>query len=461
MYKHKKFDIINGKGCHMSYKRIDRSLEDIDTKSIENQEYKNNDNAFTRDRKMGFKDFIWYLTFQKGRTTSMELDEYLKNKNGTYEISISKQAFSKQRLNLKPQIFIDLYKDYLIDFYENYPEEVKTYKDYYILAIDGSMFEIPNTEELREEFKTQKNSSGHRESARARVSGIYDIENEFMIDATIADCSQGEKSLAKANIEKAGKIIDLKKSIIIFDRGYPGIDLIWFLEKFGVKYIFRLQSTNMYKKEKRSMATNDEWVNLKVDGDRLRKIEEETVRQELKEKKTIPVRMSKVTLDTGEIEYLLSNIGEEIIPADEMKEAYFKRWQIEIGYDVLKNKLHIENFTGKTQITIEQDFYAQIYTFNVLQDIKHTANVELQEKHKNKNLKYEYKPNINILAGWLKNILIAMIFVNTKEERRKLYDIIIEKAEKNLVAIKPNRAYERKHDTSKRNKYTTNLRNNM
>lgn len=83
--------------------------------------------------------------------------------------------------------------------------------------------------------------------------------------------------------------------------------------------------------------------------------------------------------------------------------------------------MHIENFTGKTQITIVQDFYAQIYTFNVLQDIKHTANAELQEKNKDKNLKYEYKPNINILAGWLKNILIAMIFVDTKEERRKLY----------------------------------------
>lgn len=48
--------------------------------------------------------------FQKGRSTSMELDEYLKNKNGTYEISISKQAFSKQRLNVKPQIFIDIYR---------------------------------------------------------------------------------------------------------------------------------------------------------------------------------------------------------------------------------------------------------------------------------------------------------------------------------------------------------------
>ena len=443
------------------YKRIDKSLENINIKSIDSQKYKNSIKSFTRERKMGFKDFIWYLTFQKGRTTSMELDEYLKNKNGTYEISISKQAFSKQRFNLKPQIFIDIYKDYLTDFYENYPEEIKTYKGYYVFAIDGSMFEIPNTKELREEFKTQKNSSGHRESARARVSGIYDIENEFMIDAIITDCGRGEKQLAKEHIKAVGKIVDLRRCIIIFDRGYPGIDLIWFLEKMGVKYIIRLQSTNMYEEEKKSMKTNDEWIELRVAGNRLKKIEDEATRQELKGKKAIPVRMTKVILDTGEIEYLLSNISEETIQTEEMKEAYFKRWQIEIGYDILKNKLHIENFTGKTRITIEQDFYAQIYIFNVLQDIKHTANAELQQKHKEKNLKYEYKPNVNILAGWLKNILIAMIFADTNEERRKLYDIIIEKAEKNLVAIKPNRTYERKHDTSKRNKFSTNLRNNM
>lgn len=54
-----------------------------------------------------------------------------------------------------------------------------------------------------------------------------------------------------------------------------------------------------------------------------------------------------------------------------------------------------------------------------------------------------------------------MIFVNTDRESKELYDIIIEKAEKNLVSINPNRAYERKHDTSKRNKFTTNLRYNM
>lgn len=92
------------------------------------------------------------------------------------------------------------------------------------------------------------------ESARARVSGIYDIENEFMIDAIITDCGQGEKNLAKLNIQEAGNIIDLNKCIIFFDRWYPGLDLNLFLEKLNIKYIFRLQSTNMYEKGKEAWA---------------------------------------------------------------------------------------------------------------------------------------------------------------------------------------------------------------
>ena len=171
--------------------------------------------------------------------------------------------------------------------------------------------------------------------------------------------------------------------------------------------------------------------------------------------------MTKVVLETGEIEYLLSNVEEEIITLEEMKETYFKRWQIEIGYDILKNKLHIENFTGRSKITIEQDFYAQIYTFNVLQDIKNTNTRRIQEKNKNKKLKYTYKVNINILAGWLKKILIAVMFAKSEEEIDDLYKIIVEKAEKNLVAIKPNRTNIRKAYTSGNNKYRINLRNNM
>ena len=81
--------------------------------------------------------------------------------------------------------------------------------------------------------------------------------------------------------------------------------------------------------------------------------------------------------------------------------------------------------------------------------------------NENKNLKYKYKVNINILAGWLKNILIAVMFTEDVKEREKLYNIIVKKAEQNLIAIKPNRTNVRKPYTSGRNKYRTNLRNNM
>lgn len=444
----------------MSYRRLNKSVKNVKNKSLHNEKYKSNNRVFVRKRKMDFNDFVWYLIMQKGRSSSMELDEYLKNKNGTYEISISKQAFSKQRQNLSPQIFIDIYKEYLEDFYQNYPKEVKKYKGYNICAIDGSHIEIPNTIDLRSEYKASTNRADSRKVARAKVSGIYDVENGFMIDALITEGEEGEEKLAERNIENAEKIINLKKSIIIFDRGYPGIQLLWYLEKKKAKYIMRLPK-NSYKKERDEMKTEDEWLEIKISGYRLNRLKDKEIKEELKEKKKLRVRITKVVLDTGEIEYLLSNIPKEIIGTEEMKDMYFRRWQIEIGYDILKNKLHIENFTGRSKITIEQDFYAQIYTFNILQDIKNTNTKRIQEKQISKNLRYRYKVNTNILAGWLKNILIAIMFIEDGEEQEKLYNIIVQKAEKNLIAIKPNRSNIRKPYVSRRNKYRTNLRNNM
>lgn len=47
--------------------------------------------------------------------------------------------------------------------------------------------------------------------------------------------------------------------------------------------------------------------------------------------------------------------------------------------------------------------------------IKTTAKNETQNR--NKDLKYEYKTNVNILDDWLKNLFIAMVFVNTDKKK--------------------------------------------
>lgn len=52
-----------------------------------------------------------------------------------------------------------------------------------------------------------------------------------------------------------------KKFILIFDRGYPSLEFIYYLNKLGVKYLFRIRNIS-YASEKKNMKTNDELVNL-------------------------------------------------------------------------------------------------------------------------------------------------------------------------------------------------------
>ena len=71
-------------------------------------------------------------------------------------------------------------------------------------------------------------------------------------------------------------------------------------------------------------------------------------------------------LDTGEVEVLLTNLTENF----DFKHLYFLRWGVEIEYDVLKNALEIENFSGRTETAIKQDFYAHIIASTKLMYLK-------------------------------------------------------------------------------------------
>lgn len=59
--------------------------------------------------------------------------------------------------------------------------------------------------------------------------------------------------------------------LVIFDRGYPSIEFIDFLETEGIHYLIRL-SSNDYKAERKQMQSDDEEVILKHSSVRLQKI---------------------------------------------------------------------------------------------------------------------------------------------------------------------------------------------
>ncbi|SNT31702.1 Transposase DDE domain-containing protein [Anaerovirgula multivorans] len=433
--------------------RINLSLSKLGSQRIHNIA-RLSDEAFTRKRKMPLQDMLTFTLTQKGKTLSMEINNYFKDINKR-ENRITKQAFSKQRMKLNPEVFVQLGREYIETIYDDC--EYETLKDYIIMAVDGTVLEVPDTKELRRIYDCERGDNKHdMRVARARVSGIYDVLNDIMIDAQIDKYTASEKDMGLRNILNMINMLKDKKVMIIFDRGYISAELLLILLKLDVCFLFRVQS-GRYEAEKGSMKNNDEVVKFEINKSRKRRMSSEIL-QYVNSIDSIDIRITKIMLNTGEEEYLFSNIPFEDFDTDEIGNLYSKRWRIETAYDIIKNKLYVENFSGKKEIIIEQDFYAQMLLLNMIQDLKNDANRRLYTEGK-KDLKYDYKINMNVFIGTFREYLIQIALENNPQKSQMLYEYLIEEATENLVPIKAGRSFPRTR-IRRRNKYTQNLRHN-
>ena len=146
---------------------------------------------FTRKRKMDFKKLIHYILNKRGLSTVMEINNFFDKIDE--DIDMSAQSLLDQRLKLIPEVFVELNEDYLKGFYSEYREtDVKSYKGYILKAIDGSDFEIPNTEKSKDAFGRVKGSSGES-IPRTSVSTCYDVLNGYIIDVIPENYRANEK----------------------------------------------------------------------------------------------------------------------------------------------------------------------------------------------------------------------------------------------------------------------------
>ncbi|MDR0912589.1 MAG: transposase [Methanobrevibacter sp.] len=186
-------------------------------------------------------------------------------------------------------------------------------------------------------------SLNETKTPKARISVLSDAKNEFILELRIIRLICGRIILAFKHIEKADEIIDLSQAIIVFDRNYASIELITQLLLKNSHFIFSL-SQNRYKKERKNMKTDDEWINLNLNKSRTKNIKNDKIRQKAEELDSLNLIIVNIPLETGEIETSLTNMPYELATPQELKELYGKKWQIETEYNVLKNKLQIKNF---------------------------------------------------------------------------------------------------------------------
>ena len=426
------------------YKGLSKIRSKIQSKELK-EKWRKSITDFTRKRKMDFEKLIHYILNKKGLSTNMEINNFFNKINE--DTDMSAQALLDQRLKLKPEVFVELNEDYLKGFYSEYREtDVKNYKGYILKAIDGTDFEIPNTEKSKDAFGRVKAKEGES-IPRTSVSMCYDVLNGYIIDVIPEKYRANEIYMAKRHMRKDQQITENYNSLYIMDRNYVSFDFLAFLQKRDIKFLSRL-NLGYYTKETENMKTKDEIVEIAHTKERMKRkyFEDEETREYAKENK-IEVRILKYVLKTGEEEYLITNLKE--FSYEELFEIYGKRWNIETLYNSLKNKLQIEKFTSSKEEIIKQDIYASTLVYNMVQTMKNEAKEDIEQK----NYKHEMKINENISIGLFKNEMIYIMLEDDDKKRVARYDKLCKKILKYKIPIRKDRQYKIQWRPDNQNSY--------
>jgi hypothetical protein len=436
---------------------LERAIRMINGNEFKNQSRKS-EKDFTRKRKVGFVPLICMLIRMVRKSTQLELDEFREMfmSESAEATSYTKQSFSEARQKLSPTAFTLLSDEIIRGFYED--DDFKTYKGFRLLAIDGSIIEVPNTKENQQTYGYASSQKEGFRVARALSSHLFDIENRIAISTCLSRYDDSERNLARGNIEKLLSFEQTHISnLILFDRGYPSAHFILYLHEKGINYVMRAQGA--FYKEIINTSTPDETVRIEITKQRAKELKAQGT--PIKQGTILEIRVLKVELPTGEIEILLTNLSADKLSHEESKSLYFKRWGIETRFNELKHKFEIQNFSGEKPLLIEQDFYATVFLSNIASIFEQEAEEELREKNQSKTLKYEeYRINKNILVGKLKNRLIEMILEEDAEKKDVLYNRFLGELQRNVVPVIKDRYFKRDKQ-SRANRYSKTKRRSL
>lgn len=369
----------------------------------------------------------------------VELDRFFKSisKDPTSFDTISKSAFTQSRQKLKPEAFIELNRSQLLYFKENAPHQ-KVWKQKRVVAIDGSLLNLPHVEEVKESFGSVRNQ--YDEIVSGRCSFAYDVCNELVLDAAIAPRRSCEKDLAVGHLDH----LNPNEDILIFDRGYPCQWLMGLLDKKGFKFCFRL-STAWKKAHELMKHSND------LDWDLIKGAEREWGKLKLYglTKELRGLRLVSIDLPSGEKEVLVTNLTDRhSYSLDDLKSLYQLRWGVEESYKSFKKTLYIEHFTGKTPQAIKQDFHAKVFMLNMASMVR-SQGIDIKQRSSG----HHYKPSKTQTLAKVKDFLTDIFF---GKNIKKIITHLITIIQKRIEMVRSGRSFSRLSAETRRRHKNTN-----
>ena len=415
--------------------RMDPTTEALHTELIETlkrrlsstdfmERHRRSSKDFTRTRCLPFVIVVLFLLNMVKRALQDELDEFFKLRNGEAVAvrEVTKSAFTQARKKLKHEAFIELNEVQVDYFYQQYAS--KSWYELRLLAVDGSSNQLPHSAEIVEHFGLWGLSPV------ARVSQMFDVLNGITVEALIGPTEQGEREFAARHFEKIG-VGDL----ILLDRGYPAFWLFVLIRAKEADFCARMP-VGVWSEVDKFVATGlvEQIVQLSPAGQAAKECQARGLSTE-----PLTVRLIRIELDNGEIEVLITSLLDTLrYPHLLFKELYHDRWPVEESYKVVKCRVEVENFSGKSKLSIYQDFHAKIFTVNLTAILAHPAQEVVKQQSQNK--KYIYQINFTQALSKMKDSVV-LLFQKSAITKilHRLWDVMTQTIE----PIRPNRKFPR------------------
>ena len=331
---------------------------------------------FTRERLLPFAVVMIFILRKTVKSLQRHLHELLRCLGPEFK-GVTAGAWSQARAKLRHTAFIELNQKCVLPAVYASEREVRSWQGHRLVAIDGSVVRLPQSQEISQEFGSLQSANQGGDCAirysEGRMVVLYDVLNCIACSAVLGRYQQSETTLALEQLEALQP-----GDVCVLDRGFVGYPFLARLQARGAHFVARCS--------RRSFAVAQELFECNAAGqERVVKLTALSAqRSDLQQAGValeMTVRFISLRLATGELEVLVTSLLDcERYPATALSQVYAQRWGEETCFFLLKSRLDLENFSGRTVEAVQQDFHSTVLLSNLERLLTEPAARRLEEQ---------------------------------------------------------------------------------
>lgn len=377
--------------------------------------------------KLSFYDTMMMIISMGKGSTNDEIVEY-------FDMDVDKipsqSAFNQRRSQISLSAF-----EYLFSaFSESFPTYTNSFKDYCILAFDGTHVVYSTNAEIIEDYN-KPHLIDHKGHNHMHLNAWVDIGSKAFLDVRIQPGQAPDERRAMHEMLEHFEPDHPDKYIITMDRGYESYDLIFDCELKHLNYVARVKSPlskgSILSSFMSELPDEEEFdVQIKrIFTDQHNSImkEQSDVYRYMNPNKNIPhfypllngghacyisFRVLKIKTGSDTYEYLMTNLP-YTFSLEDLKECYHLRWGIEVSFRYLKYAAGLLHFHSKKPEFLKQEIFATLIMYNFGVFIANEAIKRNKERKRAQNNQHQYEIDFSTAIKLCREYLLRSIHGKT------------------------------------------------